>query len=67
VTAAGWLAYGHPAWMVVSLGLCLFALRVGLAIRRARLAHRPSPRGARRPATSASPSPASCSCCSALR
>jgi phosphate/sulfate permease len=47
VTAAGWLAYGHPAWMVVSLGLCLFALRIGLAIRRARLAHRPPPRGAR--------------------
>ena len=48
MTAADWLAYGHPAWMVVSLGLCLFALRIGLAIRRARLAHRPPPRGARR-------------------
>jgi len=47
VTAAAWLAYGHPAWMVVSLGLCLFALRIGLAIRRARLSHRPAPRGAR--------------------
>ena len=48
MTASDWLAYGHPAWMVASLGLCLFALRIGLAIHRARLAHRPPPRGARR-------------------
>jgi hypothetical protein len=47
VTAADWLAYGHPAWMVVSLGLSSFALRIGLSIRRARLAHRPAPRAAR--------------------
>lgn len=33
--------------MVLSLGLCVFALRIGLAIRRARHAHRPPPRGAR--------------------
>jgi hypothetical protein len=45
--STGWLAYGHPAWMVLSLGLCLFALRVGLSLRRARLARRPPPRGAR--------------------
>ena len=45
--AAGWLAYGHPAWMVFAIGLCLFALRIGLSIRRARRARRPVPRGAR--------------------
>jgi hypothetical protein len=33
--------------MVVALVLCLLALRAGLSIRRARLAHRPPPRGAR--------------------
>ncbi len=44
---AGWLAYGHPAWMIVALGLCLFTLRIGLSLRRARAAGRPPPRGAR--------------------
>lgn len=44
---ARWLAYGHPAWMIVSLALCLFTLRIGLSIRRARLARRPPPHGAR--------------------
>jgi len=44
---ARWLAYGHPAWMIVALGLCLFTLRVGLSLRRARAASRPPPRGAR--------------------
>lgn len=48
MTAADWLAYGHPAWMVVSIGLCSFALRIGLSIRRARLARRPPPRGSRK-------------------
>jgi hypothetical protein len=33
--------------MIVSLGLCLFTLRIGLALRRARLARRPPPSGAR--------------------
>jgi hypothetical protein len=45
--ARGWLAYGHPAWMIAALGMCLFALRIGLAIRRARRARRPPPSGAR--------------------
>ncbi len=45
--APGWLAYAHPAWMIVALGLCLFTLRIGLAMRRARRARRPPPRGAR--------------------
>ncbi len=30
------LAYGHPALMVVALGLVFFALRIGLAMRRRR-------------------------------
>jgi hypothetical protein len=46
-TAPAWLAYGHPAWMIAALALCLLALRIGLAIRRSRLAQRPYPRGAR--------------------
>jgi hypothetical protein len=33
--------------MVVAIGFCAFALRVGLSLRRARLARRPPPRGAR--------------------
>jgi len=33
--------------MIAALGLCVAALRLGLQIRRARLAHRPPPRGAR--------------------
>lgn len=32
----GWLAYGHPLWMVASLALAAVALRTGLALRRAR-------------------------------
>jgi hypothetical protein len=52
VTAAqladsGWLAYVHPAWMFTVLVLCIAALRVGLSLRRARLARRPPPTGAR--------------------
>jgi hypothetical protein len=31
-----WLAYLHPAWMSVSLGVATLALRRGLALRRAR-------------------------------
>src|SRR5262249_28252856 len=46
-SAAPWLAYGHPAWMIASLALCLFALRLGLSLRRARRVRRPAPRGAR--------------------
>ena len=42
-----WLAYGHPVWMLVSLGLALAALRTGLSLRRARLRKRPAPRGTR--------------------
>ena len=41
------LAYAHPVWMVVSLALALAALRLGLALRRARAARRPPPAGAR--------------------
>ena len=33
--------------MVLALGACLFALRVGLQLRRARIARRAAPRGAR--------------------
>lgn len=33
---ARWLAYGHPAWMLLALGLAFLALRKGLALRRAR-------------------------------
>jgi len=43
-----WLAYAHPAWMVVALGLALVALRLGLTLRRARLRGTPAPRGTRR-------------------
>jgi hypothetical protein len=46
-TAARWIAYVHPAWMVTALVLCGVALRVGLSLRRARLARRPPPHGAR--------------------
>jgi hypothetical protein len=34
--AAYWLAYAHPAFMLVALGCALAALRIGLALRRAR-------------------------------
>jgi hypothetical protein len=47
VTEAGWFAYGHPAWMLVAVALCLYTLRLGLSLRRARLARRPPPRNAR--------------------
>ena len=43
----GWLAYVHPAWMLVTLVLCGVALRVGLSLRRARLARRPPRPGSR--------------------
>jgi hypothetical protein len=33
--------------MIAAIGLCLFALRLGLSLRRARRARRPAPRGAR--------------------
>ena len=36
---ARWLAYAHPLWMVVSIGVAGLALRKGLALRRARLRH----------------------------
>lgn len=42
-----WLAYGHPAWMIAALGLCLVAFRIGLSLRRAHRARRPAPRGLR--------------------
>jgi len=45
--APPWLAYGHPAWMIAALALCLFAFRIGLSLRRAHRARRPPPRGAR--------------------
>ena len=32
----GWLAYVHPAWMIVALGLAWLALRSGLELRRLR-------------------------------
>ena len=38
------LAYVHPAWMVLGVGLAALALRTGLALRRARI------RRVRRPA-----------------
>jgi hypothetical protein len=33
---AYWLAYVHPAWMVIGLVLALLTLRLGLALRSAR-------------------------------
>jgi len=45
---ARWLAHAHPVWMATSVVLALLALRAGLALRRARTARRPAPRGARR-------------------
>ena len=47
MTDSIWLAYGHPAWMLVAIALCLYALRLGLALRRARVSRRPPPGGAR--------------------
>ncbi len=44
---ARWLVYVHPIWMVMALGLCLVALRAGLALRRAHAAKRPPPKGTR--------------------
>jgi hypothetical protein len=35
------LAWGHPLWMLVSLGAAGLALRAGLGLRRARLQRRP--------------------------
>jgi hypothetical protein len=31
-----WLAYAHPAWMLVSFGLAFMTLRLGLRMRRLR-------------------------------
>ncbi len=39
-----WLAYGHPLWMVISLGTAALALRAGLRLRRARLRRWPRTR-----------------------
>jgi polyferredoxin len=33
---ARWLAYLHPTWMLVSIGLAALALRAGLVLRRSR-------------------------------
>jgi len=41
------LAYGHPAWMVVSTLLCGVALRAGLLLRRSRRFRRRRPEGLR--------------------
>ncbi len=37
-----WLAYAHPLAMVLILLLAVWVLRLGLALRRARLARRPA-------------------------
>ena len=42
-----WLAYVHPAWMVVSLLLAFAAMRTGMLLRRARLRGIPAPGGTR--------------------
>lgn len=47
MTEAGWFAYGHPAWMLAAIALCLYALRIGLSLRRARIGRRAPPPGAR--------------------
>ncbi|MEN8183168.1 MAG: DUF4079 family protein [Myxococcota bacterium] len=36
-----WLAYGHPAWMVLALATVGLTLRAGLGLRRARRLHLP--------------------------
>ncbi len=36
-----WLAYGHPAWMLIAIAMAGLALRAGLGLRRARLARLP--------------------------
>ena len=38
------LAWGHPLWMLVSLGAAALALRAGLGLRRARVRRRPRTR-----------------------
>ena len=38
---ARWLAWLHPVWMVVSLGLAWLALRSGLGLRRLRALRQP--------------------------
>jgi hypothetical protein len=38
------LAWGHPLWMAVSLGVAALALRAGLRLRRARLRRAPRTR-----------------------
>jgi hypothetical protein len=42
-----WLAYGHPAWMVIAIAAATLALRAGLGLRRARLGRLPRPEAAR--------------------
>jgi hypothetical protein len=42
-----WLAYGHPAWMLIAIAMAVLALRAGLALRRARLARLPRAADAR--------------------
>ncbi|MEM7412250.1 MAG: DUF4079 family protein [Myxococcota bacterium] len=45
--AARWGAYLHPAWMVIALGGCVAALRIGLGLRRAYQKRTAPPQGAR--------------------
>ncbi len=42
-----WLAYGHPAWMLIAIATAVLALRAGLGLRRARLARLPRAADAR--------------------
>ena len=42
-----WLAYGHPAWMLIAIAMAGLALRAGLGLRRARLARLPRKAAAR--------------------
>jgi hypothetical protein len=42
-----WLAYGHPAWMLIAIALAGLALRAGIGLRRARLARLPRAADAR--------------------
>ncbi len=42
-----WLAYGHPAWMLIAIATAVLALRAGLGLRRARLARLPRTADAR--------------------
>ena len=42
-----WLAYVHPAWMVISIAIAAIALRAGLLLRRARRRRTRRPEGLR--------------------